>query len=358
MASNNLLERWAVLWSLGLQQVWERYAAAQDTILAQGRALVGQTPAEVVYTEGRLRLLRYTPQVPNPMPVPLICVPSLINRHYVMDLIPERSLVGYLLAQGIDVYMIDWGTANALDRYRPLDEYITGLLRRCVGVVQRASGQESVSLLGYCMGGMLSAVYTALYPHDVAALVNLAGPVDYHDDGIYSLWTRREWLDADALVDTLGNIPAGLLNATFNMVRPTNELVQALNYWQREHDEAFMRRFAAMQVWLNDPTPFPGEAFRRYIKDLYQDNLLVRGAFTVRGEPIDLHTITTPALTIAARQDHIAPWRSVTVFHDLIRSEDKTVIVLESGHIGMVIGSDAHTKLWPQLGAWLAARST
>ncbi len=161
----------------------------------------------------------------------------------------------------------------------------------------------------------------------------------------------------DVYVDALGNIPAPLLNTTFNMVRPTNELVQALNYWERGEDEGFMRRFAAMQIWLNDSTPFPGEAFRKYIKDFYQRNLLVQGRLEVGGRRIDLGAIRAPVLTIAARQDHIAPWRSVTLLHDLVGSADRDVIVLESGHIGLVIGASAQTMLWPRLGDWLAARS-
>lgn len=357
MTMPDLWARALALWTGGLGRAWEHYTAAQETILAQGRALVGQTPATVVWTEGRARLLRYTPQVTPTFPVPLLCVPSLINRYYVMDLLPERSLVRYLVGRGVDVYMLDWGTATPVDRYRPFDEYITGLLRHAVAAICRMTGQRAVSLLGYCMGGLFAILYTALYPDEVRTLINLAGPVNYHDDGIYSLWTRPEWLDADLYVDTLGNIPAPLLNVTFNLVRPTNELIQALNYWERGDDEGFLRRFAAMQIWLNDPTPFPGEAFRKYIKDFYQRNLLVEGGLQVAGQPIDLGTIITPTLTIAARQDHIAPWRSVTLLHDLIASADKTVIVLESGHIGMVIGADAHATLWPQLGDWLVARS-
>jgi polyhydroxyalkanoate synthase subunit PhaC len=160
------------------------------------------------------------------------------------------------------------------------------------------------------------------------------------------------------MVDTLGNIPAALLNATFNMVRPSNELVQALNYAQRHDDESFLRSFAAMQLWLNDPTPFPGEAFRRYVKDLYQQNLLVQGRFEVHGQAIDLRSIEAPALTIAARRDNIAPWRSVQAFHDMIASKDKEMILLDSGHIGMVVGSDAQRTLWPRLGAWLLAHTS
>lgn len=353
-----LFEQWAELWQAGMGQVWRHYLAAQKHLLRQGRELVGQTPARVVYTERNLRLLHYAPLHDSPLHVPVLCIPSMINQYYVMDLIPERSLVRYLLEQGLDVYMLDWGQATPADAWRTLDEHIADIMRRCVAYVQRASGQPRVSLLGYCMGGMMAAAYTVLFPDEIAALVNLAGPVNYHDDGIYSVWTRREWMDADLLVDTLGNVPAELLNMTFHMVRPTNEFVQALNYWERGNDEAFVRRFAAMHIWLNDPTAFPGEVFRKYIKDLYQGNRLMDATFEIHGQRVDLGTITAPTLTIAARRDHIAPWESVVVLDEMIASADKDVILLEGGHIGMVIGSDAHTQLWPRLGAWLTARST
>lgn len=354
---NDLFARWDALWRAGMRQIWQHYTSTQDAILARGREVAGQTPAEVIHTEGRIRVLHYTPAVESLLPVPLLCVPSLINRYYVMDLTPERSLVGHLVQQGIDVYMLDWGTANELDRHRPLDDYITGLLRHAVLAVQQHTGHDHVSLLGYCMGALLAASYATLYPYDIATLINLAGPFNYHDDGIYSIWTRDNWFDVDLLVDTLGNIPPSLLNVTFNLVRPTNEFVQALNYWERAQDPGFMQRFAAMQLWLNDPTPFPGEAFRKYIKDLYQENRLMRGDFTIANRRVDLGQLTIPVLTIAAREDHIAPWRSVVVLDDLVGSTDKTVIVLESGHIGMVIGSDARAQLWPRLSAWLRARS-
>jgi polyhydroxyalkanoate synthase len=354
---DDLLERWAELWGAGMAQVWRSYTAAQEAIRATGRTLVGQTPARLVHAEGSLRLLRYLPQTETQRPIPVLCIPSLINHYYVMDLAPERSLAGALLRRGLGVYMLDWGVATAADRDRPLDEYITGLLGRCVEVARRESGADSVALLGYCMGGMMAAAYTVLAPDRVAALVNLAGPINYHDDGIYSVWTRPEYLDVDLLVDTLGNIPAELLNFTFHMVRPSDELLRALDYWERRDDPAFARTFAAMQLWTRDPTPFPGEAFRKYVKDLYQRNALMDGTFTVAGQPIDLARITAPTLTIAARRDHIAPWASVAVLHERVSSADKQLIVLESGHIGMVVGSDAGTQLWPQLGAWLAQRS-
>ncbi len=353
----DLLARWAELWGAGMRDVWAHYTAAQDTILAEGRALVGQTPAEVVYADDRLRVLRYHPLVERPLPIPVLCVPSLINHYYVMDLIPERSLVRALLEHGVDVYMLDWGIATEADRTCTMDAYIVERLGRAVQVVRERSGQAAVSLLGYCMGGMMSAIYAYLRPGEVANLINLAGPINYHDDGIYSVWTRRAWLDVDRLVDTLGNIPAELLNVTFKLVRPTDELRRALDWWEHHDDPAFARRFAAMQLWTNDPTPFPGEVFRKYIKDFYQENRLLNGTLEIAGERIDLRRLTVPTLTIAARRDHIAPWRSVAVLHDLIASADKDLLVIERGHIGMVIGRDAPLTLWPHLGDWLVARS-
>src|SRR5690554_1030256 len=147
----DLLARWAELWGAGMRDVWAHYTAAQDTILAEGRALVGQTPAEVVYADDRLRVLRYHPLVERPLPIPVLCVPSLINHYYVMDLIPERSLVRALLEHGVDVYMLDWGIATEADRTCTMDAYIVERLGRAVQVVRERSGQAAVSLLGYCM---------------------------------------------------------------------------------------------------------------------------------------------------------------------------------------------------------------
>lgn len=357
MNEHDLFSRGMELWQGGLREVWRAYTAAQQAIYRQGRGLVGQTPAEEVHREGRARVLHYRPQVETPHRIPVLCIPSMINHYYVMDLTPERSLVRYLLSQGIDVYMLDWGIATEVDRYRTLDEYIAGVLHRAVEHIRHATGQDALSLLGYCMGGMMAAVYTVVYPQHVANLVNLAGPINYHDGGIYSAWTRPAWFDVDRLVDTLGNIPPALLNVTFKMVRPSDELIRALDYWERRHDEGFMRRYAAMQLWTNDPTPFPGEAFRKYIKACYQQNALAARTFTINGQRIDLGRVTAPTLTIAAREDHIAPWESVALLDRMVSSADHELIVLESGHIGMVVGSSAHRDLWPRLGAWLVARS-
>lgn len=322
-----------------------------------GRRQVGQTPARQVWRKDRVRLIRYLPGRPELCAVPVLCVPSLINRYYILDLQPGRSLVSYLVSRGLDVYLLDWGTPTVQDRRLTLDDHLAGYLHQAVQAVCAESGVEKVSLLGYCMGGMFAAIYAALFGEWVANLVNLAGPINYHDEGIFSLLTRAEWFDADRLVDSYGNIPADLLCWTFQMLRPTSHLARALQFSERMDDQEYVRRFAAMQTWIFDQVDFPGETFRRYVKEFYQGNYLVSGRIILDGRPVTLSSITCPLLTIASAQDETAPCDSVTILNDLVTSADKETLILKGPHVGMVAGRTASDQLWPHLAGWLIPRS-
>ncbi|MCI0399340.1 MAG: alpha/beta fold hydrolase, partial [Chloroflexi bacterium] len=254
-------------------------------------------------------------------------------------------------------YMLDWGRPAPADAATTLDEHLTGYLAQAVAAVQADTQAGPVSLLGYCMGGMFVAVYASLFGAQVANLVNLAGPIGYHDEGIFSLLTRAEWFDPDRLVDTYGNVPAELLCWTFQMIRPTSHLLRALALYERMGDSDYIRSFAAMQTWIFDQVDFPGEAFRRYVKALYQQDQLVNDRFTVDGRPVHLRDVTCPLLTIASEHDETAPCRSVAVLNDLVSSRDKTLLTLKGPHVGMVAGSKAPVHLWPPLANWLVARS-
>ena len=142
---------------------------------------------------------------------------------------------------------------------------------------------------------------------------------------------------------------------TFQMIRPTSNFVRAMIFYERMTDEAFVRSFAAMQTWIFDQVDFPGEAFRRYVKALYQDNALVKGQFTVAGRQVDLGSIEVPLLNIASAHDETAPGPSVAVLNDLVCSAENEQLMLTGPHVGMVAGSRAPQKLWPALSGWLAA---
>ncbi|MBI4787353.1 MAG: alpha/beta fold hydrolase [Chloroflexi bacterium] len=315
-----------------------------------------RTLSQVIYRENKMRVLHYQPRVPRPYPIPLVMTAPIIMPHYIMDLRPGKSLVEYLVARGLDVFMIDWGVAAEADRFDTLDDYVVRYLKHAVQAVCQMTHASQVTLHGYCQGGLLAILFAALYPQRVRNLVSQTGPVNFHDDGIFSLWTRQ--LNVDLLVDTLGNIPGEMLRASFQMVNPTGALAQTLRYCERVADEEYVRDYVALNTWLNDVVPLPGELFRQFIKDLYQRNLLVQGQFEIAGTRVDLRQITCPVLTLTSEKDHVVPWKSAAVLNDLVSSRDKQLLVLKGGHLGMTIGRDAWNELWPALAHWLIQRST
>ncbi len=317
------LNTWAATydqWAQSFTRSQERMFAWWRIVLDPKPPVVAATPADVVYQENKLRLLCYRSKTLSNRPVPLLMVASIINKYYVLDLKPGRSLVEYLLGRGFDVWIIDWGTPTDEDRLDTFDKYINGYLARCVQKVLDVTGQAQLSLLGYCIGGTFTAIYTALHNDQVRNLIQLAAPINFHDDGMLSAWASKEAFPVDQVVDVFGNMPRWLMQTSFQWLRPTNEIAQAVNLWERLDDPRKADDFLTLRYWLNDNIDFPGEAYRKYIKDCYQDNLLVQNRMKIDGETVDLSRITANLFTITAAQDHICPPRSAAVLNDLVRA--------------------------------------
>ena len=288
----------------------------------RARPVVGATPADVIHAENKWRLLRYRPRAAGvAFATPVLLVPSLINRHYVLDLQPGRSFAEYLVGRGHDVYIIDWGTPGDEDRYLSFDDVCDRYLGRAVSRAARSAGADQVHLLGYCLGGTLTTIYTAARPARVASMVALAAPIAFDDDGLLATWTRRPELDVDALVEACGNLPWPLMQASFHMLRPTLGLAKAVNLIDRAWDDNFLDSFFAIERWGNDNVSFPGECYRRYLGELYRGNALVAGTFHLSGVPARLEQITCPVLCITFEHDHIVPWRSAAVLLDRLLGE-------------------------------------
>jgi polyhydroxyalkanoate synthase len=339
-----------------LDRMRERFDSAFRLALDPA-ASAGRTPAEVVYLDHRLRLLHYHPLVEQRRPVPLLLVPSLIGKHYLLDFAPGKSLVEALLREGLDVYLLDWGVPAREDRYITFDQYITVYLRRAVRRVCALSGQDQISLLGYSMGGTLAAIFSEMFGQHVRNLVQLSAPIDFHDGGLLAEWTRKERFNVDLVVDTLGAMPTELMRASFRLLKPTTQIAQAIAQAERFGDLDAMQDFLALFAWLDDDIPLLGEAYRKYIKDCYQENYLVQGKLVIDGRRVNLSQIECPLLTITAERDFICPPRSAAVLNDLVRSADKQLLNLPSGHISVLTGSQVASKMWPQLSSWLLERS-
>ncbi len=326
-----------------------------EALVPQPPLVLAPTPRDVVATEGTARLLRFrSARGAAPQGTPLLLVPSMINRWYVMDLRAGASLVAALVDGGLDVWCLDWGIPEDEDRYRSWTD-VLDRLARMVRRVKRETGADKTGLLGYCMGGTLAAIHAALHNDDVALLVDLAGPIDFSKGGMLRRMVDPRWFDADAIADA-GNVAPSQMQAGFAALRPTLDLAKAVSLPDLAGDEKAKLAYRALDAWASDNIPFPGEAYRTYIRDLYQANGLVEKSHRVRGQLVDLARITCPALAIVADRDAICPCDSATALVEHVSSKDTHVLRVAGGHVGAVVGGRAAREMYPALVEWLRPR--
>ncbi len=321
----------------------------------RGRPPVGTSPHDVVHAENKWRLLRYRSAGVRHR-TPVLLVPSLINRHYVLDLLPGKSFAEFLVAQGLDVFCIDWGTPGDEDRYLTFDDVADRYLARAIRVASRHGTSGRCHVLGYCMGGTLAAIHAAAHPETLQSLLALAAPIELADDGLLSAWTRSDGFDVDAIVEGLGNMPWPLMQASFHLLRPTLNLAKAVTLVDRAWDDRFLDGFFATETWGNDNVDFPGACYRTWVKDLYRGNALVKDELALSGRRVHLRNIRCPVLAVTFEHDNIVPWRSAAVLVDRVGSADKLHVHLPGGHVGAVVSSGAKKELWPRIVAWWVAR--
>jgi polyhydroxyalkanoate synthase len=334
-------------------KIWERFF--REPPKPPATVMMGTTQHDVVHAEGTLRLLRYRNRsVRHAEPI-LICY-ALVNRPYILDLQADRSVVRQLLDRGFDVYMIDWGVPTRDDRALRLHDYVCRFLRHVVDFVCDHAGTQQLNLLGYCMGGTMSTMFTALYPRRVRSLTLLATPIDFGgDDGLLNLWAHEDHFDVDQLIDTYGNCPGEFLQYCFQLMKPVQNFAEKyVTFFENQDDGAFLHSFFAMERWVNDCIPVAGETFRDYVKMLYQRNLLVNGDLLLDGVSVKLSDITCPLLLLVADQDHLVPPDSSLALARHVRSKKVKSLSINAGHIGLAVSSKAHRQLWPKAADWIA----
>jgi polyhydroxyalkanoate synthase len=339
---------------------WRRFLSYPRALAVAQETRVGTTPCEVVHESGTHRLLRYRRETAATWVEPVLLCYALINRPYILDLQPDKSVVRQYLAGGFEVYIIDWGAPRHGDRFLTLAHYVCGFLKQAVDHVRRERECEQVHLLGYCMGGTLSALFAALYPTVIKSLTLLAAPIDFAGkESLLNLWTNDAHFDVDAFVDAHGNCPGWFLQACFQCMKPVENLLEKnLAMFENIDDLQFIASYFAMELWINDNIPVAGETFRAFVKDFYQGNRLVRGEFHMGSERIDLARITCPLLLLMAKNDHLVPPPSTEGIRPHVGSRDVESMVVDAGHVGLVVGGRAQQRIWPEATRWLAERST
>ncbi len=314
---------------------------------------VGSTPADVVYVGRKIRLLHYKNKKVTHR-IPVIVVYALINKYYILDLQPDRSFVNNLCDQGFDVYMVDWGTPEPIDKHLTFDDYIGRYLDRLVNMVMDKSSTDKVILVGYCQGGTMSTMYTALKQDKVSNLVTIAPVIDTSKDNSVVASLCKS-LDADRIVDAYGNLPPEFLHRFYTMLKPFSQgIYKYVNFNENIDDEYFRTNFLRVERWLYDTPAIAGGLFRQWINDIYKRNALVKGEFYLCGKRIDLKSIEVPLFNIVASDDHLVAPLCSTALNQHVSSEDKTLRVYTCGHIGLIASKLSQTVILPELGRWLS----
>ncbi|WP_159904184.1 class III poly(R)-hydroxyalkanoic acid synthase subunit PhaC [Salinirussus salinus] len=335
--------------------VLRKLGVAPDRLKTLLTAEVGHTPSEVVYEENTLELHHYEPDERR-HEAPVLVVYALVNRPYILDLQPDRSVVRRLLEGGFDVYLLDWGEPTRLDATLDMGDYVGRYLDNVLDATCEHAGVGAVHLLGYCMGGTMALMHTALEGERVRTLGLMATPVAFEGTGgILERWAT--YFDPEVAVETLGNMPAELLSVEFSMMDPVDQYItKYVQLYENIEDDAFVENFARMERWIWDGVDVAGAAFAEFVGEVYKDNNLVAGEYALDGRPVHLEDVEVPLLTVVGEYDHIVPADSSRPVVDLVGSEDTRLVEFPRGHIGISVSGKAHEELWPEVCEWYAAR--
>jgi polyhydroxyalkanoate synthase len=326
----------------------------QDAALIEGIAAYRRHPARrtltdppTIWSEGSTRLLDYGP----PSGQPVLFVPSLINRAYVLDLAEGRSMLRWLAGQGIRPLLLDWGWPEETERRFSLTDYVAGRLERAMTATARIADTPPV-LAGYCMGGTLAVAAAQRRPDLISGLALLAAPWDFHAPDPERARQAAETLPLLEPVLAFSHaLPVDLLQSLFALLDPWAVADKYRGFGRLPPDSERARLFVALEDWLNDGVPLAADVARACLGKWYGKNAPARGQWRIAGLPIDPTTIRTPTFVAVPGSDRIVPPEAARPLARLIQGA--VLHQPAAGHIGMTAGARAETSLWRPLLDWV-----
>lgn len=330
---------------------------AQEILTANPDCQVAATPADVVYAEDKMRLLHYR-RLPGKQTIhrtPVLIVYALINRYIMLDLEPGRSFVQNLLKEGLDVYLIDWGYPTGADRYLNLDDYINFYTDRAVEWIRSETKVKKINLMGVCMGGTFAVIYAALNLRKIKNLITLATPTEFDiDDAVLFSWAKL--FDVDKMMDSFGNLPGDLANVLYLLATPVATVDKYVQFLENVENPKFVSTFLRMEKWIFDSPDMAGEVFKEWIRDILQQNLLIKNRLVVGGRQVDLRKIKCPLLNVFGKYDYLAPPSSAKPLAKAVGSKDVTTLGVDTGHVGIFVGSTSYKTIIPNIVKWIKER--
>jgi polyhydroxyalkanoate synthase len=316
------------------------------------------TPFEVVFEAGLLRLRHYRPERAPSRAPPVLLVYSLFKRPFVLDLLPDRSVVRTLLRQGFSVYLTDWLAPGPKDAGRGLRDYMESDLAGAVECVRRRERVDRIALVGVCLGGFLATVYSALHPQHVDRLVTFALPFQ----------SRPPFAPAAAeyFAAVFGNIPAWWIRAGLNAHVADPQHLPAYLAAELSEPELAQRPQSpgaaavrhSLETWFASDVPFAGRLFLDVMAEAYGRGRFAADLLMVGDRRVALGAIGCPVLNVCAERDHLVPPEESAAFVRHVGSRDATTLTFACGHLGLMVSRGAHKDLWPRVCKWLGGDAT
>jgi len=285
--------------------------------------------------------------------VPVLFIPSLINRSYVLDLSKRTSMLRYLADHGIWPFLIDWGKPGSTEQNFTLTDYIAGVLEGAFKATQSLAGKR-IAIVGYCMGGLLALALALRQRKHVPGLALLATPWDFHatEKGEREGQTAKKAFESIApLVDALGEMPVDVLQSFFLLLNPFQAAKKFRIFASLDPNSVRAQDFVALEDWVNDGTALAAPVARECLLGWYGDNTTARGEWKVAGRKVHPETFDVPSLVCIPSQDYIVSPASARALAEVLPCAESRVV--STGHIGMAVGTRAKTELWQPLAKWL-----
>lgn len=283
--------------------------------------------------------------------MPVMVLPSPINRAYILDLQPRRSFLRHLADQGFRPFLLDWGTPQGAELNLGLADLVLGRAAGALDRVVEATGRQPV-LLGYCMGGLLATALAQARAESVVGLALLATPWNFHaEPERVALVLATSLLPLTLLIGTLGFAPVELLQSFFATLDPDQVVTRFRRFGELPPTDPRTELFVAVEDWLNDGAPLPGPVAQECLWHWYAENRTVRGTWAPGGMRVRPENLRLPSLVAIPRHDRIVPAASAEAL--AVRLQAAVVVRPAAGHVSMVVGDRAPARLWRPLSAWL-----
>jgi polyhydroxyalkanoate synthase len=342
------------------EKAQQRVSKASEVLQGQLNTDLATTPYEIVYEEDRVKLKHYSrnENADNKLKAPLLVVYALINRETMLDLQPDRSVVKTFLEGGIDLYMVDWGYPKRKDHFLTINDHVNGYMNNIVDFIRKKHNVPKINLMGICMGGSFSVMYSALHPDKIKNLVTTVTPSSFDTDkGLLHVWMKD--LDVEGIINTYGNIPGDLMNFGFLLLNPARLMIDKyVGFMENMDNKDFVENFVRMERWIFDSPDVPGATFRQFVEDCYKRNLLIQSQMCLGGQRVNLKNLTMPLLNFYGEYDHLVPPEACNQLTKAVGSRDVEDICLETGHIGIYVSSRFQRMFAPKIVQWLRQRDS